>query len=127
MRCQAKRKERSAGTTASNPLRFVVVVDAELELPKIRLVEGHSGVVLERQMKASPPLRIVLTDQVARHVVEIPVGVQPERYREIARSQSWRRARRDFEIRIATVEVRADDIQLDSVIDGVVAVAGVVS
>ncbi len=107
---ERKPEDRLARPAAIAPGPRAIVVDAELQMPPIRLIAGHSRRGLERQLKAAPRPWVVLTDQVAGQLsVAARIGfvaADPGRQTEIAARQSRGLGRWDFQPRAAAEKAR---------------------
>ena len=94
---QGEGEEGVARPAAVGPARVATVVDAELEMPPVRLVRDHARIALEREVEAAALRRIVL----AREVSAGPVAcVEPEREAEVALAEAGRLVRGDFHDRV---------------------------
>jgi hypothetical protein len=72
-------EHRLARTTFIAPLRWLhAVVDAELNVPVICLAAGCARVIEQTEIESLARIRIVFADQVARIVIHVLRGKNPQ-------------------------------------------------
>ena len=98
------------------------LVDAKVQLATVGLGVRHSTVGVESQMKASPGSRVILTEDVPRHIGCGTIRINPRRDGKWIRSQFQRRRVRHANDRLLSVKPsrrslrsrRTDQLELHS-------------
>src|SRR2546422_657814 len=101
------------------------VVDAKANMTVISLSLVAAAARVHGKSDASPKRRVILVKNIAQHIVEFFLGVNPGAQSEVARAELQGSGARNLDIRVNAVE-RAG-VEVDAVIDAVIAVAGIVS